>query len=893
MMQRSQRTFIVFFLLLFVATAALIAFLLGTSYVEKQHQAEINASNVVRVLEARLEATLRRSQATLEELARTTPPAIMSLDVRAQHALAIQRELALRASHFPEIVGLRLIDTHGNVLYASDFLLPEASVRDRSYYKLLQQHPQQSLFFSEVSIGRLSHTRQLYIAVPIRDTRGGFAGVAMAPLDIAYFQKLFAAVDLGPHGVITFRRSDDGRLVLRLPEQPDTVNRSLNYNPMQQRIDAGDALGTLRYHSDVDHVERVYAFRRIGDYPFYLGAGIASRDFLAPWYATLLGTVGVSLMVLLALGLLLYRLQRSEVRQQDATADLQASEDRFQLLINSVGEGICGMDHDGRCIFSNPAARRLLAYQEDPAWLRVDLLSLIHQHLPDGQFLPAEDCPIRQALRQGHSAHAEDDVFTRADGTLLAVRYDAYPLVKDGRDIGAVLLFQDIGEGKRQQQQIAFLAHHDVLTGLPNRMLAEEHFCQLASLTQRQGGMLAMLFLDLDGFKTINDSLGHDVGDEMLQAVARRLSSLLRDHDTACRLGGDEFLLLLPGIAGVDALLPLIGRILHGLEAPFTLRSHQLSTSASIGVALYPVDGDDFTTLMKKADTAMYHAKDAGRNTCRLFDAAMHVEAQEMLRLRSQFLTALESGQFVLHYQPQLRLGDERVLGVEALVRWQDGDTLIPPAQFIPMAESSGLIVPLGEWVLHEACRQAISWQSCYDHPVVVAVNLSAVQFKRGNLEQAVASALAGSGLAPHLLELELTESTLLHQTEAVLSTLHRLSQLGVRLAIDDFGTGYSSLAYLKRLAVNTLKIDQSFIRNLAFDPDDANIVCAIIEMAHKLQLYTLAEGVESRQIADLLLQMGCDQVQGYYYSRPVPIDQLQAYLRSRQASTQAQPGGR
>jgi diguanylate cyclase (GGDEF)-like protein/PAS domain S-box-containing protein len=893
MMQRAQRISIVFFLLLVMATAALIAFLLGTAYVEKQHQAEVNVSNVVSVLETRLEATLRRSQATLEELARTTSPALMSLAVRAQHAPAIQRELALRASHFPEIVGLRLIDAHGNVLYASDFLLPHSSVHDRSYFKVLQQHPQQTLFFSEVATGRLSHTRQLFIAVPIRDSRGSFAGVAMAPLDIAYFQKLFAAVDLGPHGVITLRRSDDGRLVLRLPELADTVNRSLHYNPMQERIASGATQGTLRYYSDVDHVERIYAFRRIGDYPFYVGAGIASRDFLASWHATLLGTVMASVMVLLALGWLLYRLQRSEVRQQDATADLQASEDRFQLLINSVGEGICGMDRDGRCIFSNPAARRLLGYPAERALLGQDLLSLIHRHAPDGQPLPAAHCPIRQALRHGRSCHADDDVFTCADGGLLTVRYDAYPLVKDGRDIGAVLLFQDIGEGKRQQQQIAFLAHHDALTGLPNRMLAEDHFRQLAGLAQRQGSMLAMLFLDLDGFKTINDSLGHDVGDEMLQAVARRLSSLLREHDTACRLGGDEFLLLLPGIASAEALLPVIGRILHGLEAPFTLRNHQLSTSASIGAALYPSDGMDFTTLMKKADTAMYHAKDAGRNTCRLFDEAMHVEAQEMLRLRSQFLTALEQGRFVLHFQPQLRLGDGRVLGVEALVRWQDGDSLIPPAQFIPMAESSGLIVPLGEWVLHEACRQAMSWQSCYDSPVVVAVNLSAVQFKRGNLEQAVASALAGSGLAPQLLELELTETTLLHQTEAVLSTLRRLSQLGVRLAIDDFGTGYSSLAYLKRLAVNTLKIDQSFIRNLSGDPDDANIVCAIIEMAHKLQLQTLAEGVESAQIADLLRQMGCDQAQGYYYSRPLPIAQLHAYLRRQQAGERTQPGGR
>lgn len=890
MKQRAQRMFIVFFLLLFLGTAALIAFLLGVAYQEKQRQAEVNASNVVEALEARLEATLRRSQATLEELARTTNPAVMSLAVRNEHATAMQRELALRASHFPEIVGLRLIDAQGNVLYASDIALPNASVRDRSYYLALRQNPQIPLFFSEVTIGRLNRTRQLYMAVPMHNPQGEFAGIAMAPLDIAYFQKLFAAINLGPHGVITFRRSDDGRLVLRMPAVKDSVNQSLRTNQMFQHVASGEQSGLLRYSSSIDEVDRVYAFKRVGEFPFYLGAGIASMDFLAQWQTTLLGTVVVSLLVLLVLGVLLYRLQQSEVRQQDTSASLQASEDRFQLLLNAVGDGICGLDQDGRCMFANPAACQLLGHESETALLGQQLLPLVHTHGPDRQPLPDGASAIHQALRQGRSAHADDALFTRADHSLLPVRYDAYPLVKNGHDIGAVLLFQDIGAHKRQQEQIAFLAHHDALTGLPNRILAEDRFWQLLSLTERHGTMLAMLFMDLDGFKTINDSLGHDVGDEMLQAVAQRLRTLLREHDTACRLGGDEFLLLLPDIDSIDSLLPMISRLLHALEQPYQLTGHQLSSSASIGVSLYPADGQDFTTLMKKADTAMYHAKDAGRNTCRLFDADMQVEAEEALRLRGRFMRALETGQFVLHYQPQVSLVDGRIIGVEALVRWQDGEQLIPPGRFIPMAESSGLIVPLGEWVLQEACRQAVQWQHCYPGPVGVAVNLSAVQFKRGNLEQAVAAALRDSGLPAHLLELELTETSLLHQTESVVTTLHRLGQLGVRLAIDDFGTGYSSLAYLKRLAVNTLKIDQSFVRNLPDDPDDANIVCAIIDMAHKLQLHTLAEGVETAQIADMLQAMGCEQAQGYHFARPQTAAQLQDFLRQQAAS---QPGGK
>ncbi|WP_137008724.1 bifunctional diguanylate cyclase/phosphodiesterase [Aquitalea aquatilis] len=887
MIQRPQRIYLVFFLLLFMGTAALIAFLLGTAYVEKQHQAEVNARNVVAVLEARLEAALRRTQANLEELAQRTPLAALSLAARPQYAATMQQQLALPARHFPEIVGLRLIDAEGNVLYASDRLLPQANVRDRSYFIALSQHPQQPLFFSEVTTGRINRILQLYMAVPIRTPQGAFAGIAMAPLDIGYFQQLFDAVDLGPHGVITFRRSDDGRLVLRHPARPGTVNQTLHNNPMQQRVEAGEQQGVIRFHAAIDHVERVYAFKRVGEFPFYVAAGIASDDFLAQWHTTLLGTVVVSLLCLLLLAWLLQRLRRSEERRLHASGELQASEDRFLQLFNSVGEGICGMDGQGRYLFSNPAARQLLGHADEATLREQDLPGLIHARQADGRPLPATDCLIRQAVRQGQSVHEADDVFTRADGSLLAVRYDAYPLLKDGKNVGTVLLFQDIGERKRQQQQIAFLAHHDALTGLPNRILAEDRFCQLAGLAQRHEERLAMLFLDLDGFKTINDSLGHDVGDEMLQAVAQRLQSLLREHDTACRLGGDEFLLLLPGIrgmGGVEGLALLIGRLLHGLEQPFLLQNHQLSTSASIGVALYPDDGEDFTTLMKKADTAMYHAKDAGRNTYRLFDERMNVEAQQVLRLRSHFMAALEAGQFVLHYQPQVRLADGQVLGVEALVRWQDGERLIAPAEFIPMAESSGLIVPLGEWVLHEACRQAVQWQQEHDSPLCVAVNISAVQFKRGNLEHTVAEALAHSGLPPQLLELELTETTLLHQTEAVLHTLSRLSELGVRLAIDDFGTGYSSLAYLKRLSVNKLKIDQSFIRHLTEDADDGNIVCAIIEMARKMQLQTLAEGVESQQIADLLRQMGCEQAQGYHFARPLTAAQLHADLLAQRA---------
>ncbi|MCK6393789.1 EAL domain-containing protein [Zoogloea sp.] len=871
-----------FFVLVALAIGAPLAFLLVAALGDLHRQAERDARNVVGVLEARLEATLRRAQAGLEELATDTPPSVFDADVSPAQRQLLQRHLALKARHFPEITGFRLIDTTGAVRYASEIGEPRASAAGRSYFEALRADPALPLVFSEVAVGRMAGRPQLFMAVPIRDDAGRFAGVAMAPLELAYVESLFNAVDLGAGGVITFRRSDDGRLVLRRPAEEGRVNQTLSNNPMHMRVEAGEREGTIRFEAAIDKTERVYAFKRVGTYPFYVAAGIASRDYLAHWQRNAVGVVGATTLFLLLLGLLLGRLHFTEQNRRRAARELQASEDRFQLLLNSVGEGICGIDRDGRHLFSNPAALQILGYRSEAELQGQDIPALLHTHDGAGQPLAPDACVIRRAVSVGTAVHSNDGLFTRADGSLLPVRFDAYPLVKDGAQMGAVLLFADITERRRNEARIEFLAHHDPLTALPNRLLAEDRFEQARAHAARAGERVALLFLDLDGFKTINDSLGHDVGDEMLKALATRLRQQLREADTVCRLGGDEFLVILPGVRDLDGLTQRIARLLASVEAPVVLPGRQLSTSVSIGVALFPGDGRDFTTLMKKADTAMYHAKDAGRNTYRLFDEAMNQHVQESLRLRSNFQRGLDNGEFVLHFQPLLDLRSGKVVGAEALLRWQDPERgLLSPGLFIPVAESSGMIVPLGAWVLGEACRQAAAWRaSGWD--LMVAVNISAIQFKRGGIEQTVADALRDSGLPAHLLEVELTESTLLHQTDEVLAILHQLRESGVRLSIDDFGTGYSSLAYLKRLAVNKLKIDQSFVRDLTSDPEDSAIVRAIIDMAHSLNLTTIAEGVENAEVLAVLRQFGCDEAQGYYFARPLPEAEFRRYLEAR-----------
>lgn len=443
----------------------------------------------------------------------------------------------------------------------------------------------------------------------------------------------------------------------------------------------------------------------------------------------------------------------------------------------------------------------------------------------------------------------------------------------------------EVEERREAEQRVEFLAYHDVLTRLPNRELARDRLHQAIADAHRHQTQVALVFLDLDHFKNINDSLGHAVGDRLLQWVAGCLSAHVREADTVSRQGGDEFLLILKDLPDVDAVVPIVSKLLEELSKPVVIDGRELSTAASMGIAMSPNDGEDFETLSQRADTAMYRAKEEGRNTYRFFDDRMNQESVERLTMRQELRRALEQKQFELHYQPQVDLRTRRVVGVEALIRWRHPEKgLIPPARFIPVAEDSGLIVPIGDWVIEEAARQTMAWKQAGIEPVTVAVNLSALQFRRGNLEAVVAQALAESGMPASLLELELTESVLISDSESVEARLRGLKQMGVTVSIDDFGTGYSSLSYLRRFSVDKLKIDQSFVRDLDRSPDDVGIVRAIIQMAASLGLKTIAEGVENEPLALLLADLGCEEAQGYGFARPMPPEDAAAWLSSHAA---------
>jgi len=430
--------------------------------------------------------------------------------------------------------------------------------------------------------------------------------------------------------------------------------------------------------------------------------------------------------------------------------------------------------------------------------------------------------------------------------------------------------------------QLEHLVHHDVLTDLPNRTLLQDRLGQAIELARRQDRQLAVMFMDLDQFKHINDSLGHAVGDQLLQSVAERLMGCVRHLDTISRQGGDEFVLLLPYIEHAEDAAFTAQKILVALAQPHRIDENTIHIGASIGISIYPDDGQDAETLIKCADSAMYHAKENGRNNYQFFEQGMNVRAVERQFIEGGLRRALELQEFVLHYQPKINLHNGAIVGVEALIRWRHPQRgLLSPVQFVPIAEDCGLILPIGRWVLREACRQARAWQDAGLPPITVAINTSAAEFRADDFLDNLRATLEASRLEPRFLELELTESVLMRDAEATGSVLHALADLGIKLAVDDFGTGYSSLSYLRRFPIDTLKIDQSFVSRMTHNPDDAAVVGAVISMAKSLRLRVIAEGVETAEQAAFLQTQHCDEGQGYLFGRPVAAEALASLLQT------------
>lgn len=441
-------------------------------------------------------------------------------------------------------------------------------------------------------------------------------------------------------------------------------------------------------------------------------------------------------------------------------------------------------------------------------------------------------------------------------------------------------------EGDRRE--LLHLASHDALTGLPNRTLLADRIDQAIHKAHRDGGHVAILFIDLDRFKYINDSLGHPVGDKVIAVVARRLAAALREGDTVARLGGDEFAVVLSGVESDNYISSIARKLLAGVEPPIQVGEHELFVSGSIGISLYPVDGETREALLKNADTAMYQAKREG-NTFRFYRREMNQQAAVRLGMESRLRKAVAAGELVLHYQPQVDVATGILTGAEALLRWQMGDTMIPPDEFIPLAEEAGLIISIGEWVLRAACEQAVSWHAITPNAPRIAVNFSARQLWRSDAEAAIARILEETGCQPQWIEIEITESTMMTRPDEVAGKLGALADLGISISVDDFGTGYSSLAYLKQLPIHALKIDRSFIRDITAGQHDASIVRAVVALAHSLDMKVVAEGVENEAQLSYIAGLECDIAQGYIFSKAIPGEEISDVLKNYSFDTPAE----
>jgi diguanylate cyclase (GGDEF)-like protein/PAS domain S-box-containing protein len=569
--------------------------------------------------------------------------------------------------------------------------------------------------------------------------------------------------------------------------------------------------------------------------------------------------------------------------RKQAEEALRASEKRYRLLFERNLAGVFRTTLDGRILQCNPAAAHMFGYAHPEEAQALSTLDIYHPMFDREAFL--------EKLKAEKSLTNQEVMFRRKDGASVWAMVNL-SLVDDDPDAGPHIIegtLVDITERKIAEDKVQSLAYFDALTGLPNRTLLRDRLSQALAMARRQKHRVALLFLDLDRFKTINDSLGHSAGDLLLQEVADRLKGCAREQDTVSRLGGDEFLIVLNHVKDIQTAVLTAERFMDAMTAEFSIQGHALCVSCSLGISVFPEDGADAETLIKNADAAMYSAKDGGRNNFRLFTAHMNAQAVARLTIENGLRVAIDKRELFLVYQPQMDIATGKIVGLEALVRWQHPELgLVPPTDFIRVAENTGLIMSIGEWVLRTACSQLYQWQAEGLAALSVSVNVSAVQFRQEAFTATVHRILRETGLSPQCLELELTESLLLSNADVMFLVLRQLKAMGVRLAIDDFGTGYSSLSYLKRFPVGRLKIDASFIRDVPLNSDDAAITVAIISMGKSLNLKVIAEGVENEAQMSFLRTQRCDEIQGYYFSKPLAVDDVPGKLRSNDATVQA-----
>lgn len=773
-------------------------------------------------------------------------------------------------SGLAQLDAIALLDANGKLInYSHDWPIPAVNNGDRDYFKALKSNAQLESFVSAPILNRVNGRWTVYLARKLSTPNGEFIGVILGAIDLSYFEKIFGAIELGDDSSITLFRSD-GILLARYPRLETVVGKSFKFSV--SALGNGNS-GTIRFIGQLDGKDRLLAAHKLAHYPLLISVTAATNAVLADWKTqtdVLLGVGGLAALTVAVMILLIVReLSRS---RRLAADDLRRTKIFLDTVIESVPLPILvKTTNKNRFILINKASEELLGRRRDEIIGKTPLEAFGEER---ADIVLAGD---KRALLSDQPTFIGDHRIPTPRGVRVIYSKKVPIPGNDGKPEYLLTVIDDVTERKQTEQRIAHMAHHDALTGLPNRaQLVEKLETALAALPSR-GGFLAVHFIDLDHFKDVNDTLGHDGGDFLLKTVAERLRAVTRVDDLAGRLGGDEFVVVQSGISCKDDAQNFARRLTSAVTAPMIFREQEIVATISVGVALAPTDGSKPERLLKSADLAVYKAKGAGRNCIKFFRSEMDAELQDRLELEKIIRNAVLHDRFELHYQPIFEMSDRGLIGFEALIRLprEDG-TLIPPLVFIPVAEDIRLIDKIGAWVLREACRTAAAWPE----RLTVAVNLSPAQFLAGSVSEIVAAALKEAGLAAHRLELEITETLLLGNSETIMAELNKLKTMGVAIVMDDFGIGYSSLSYLWRFPFDKIKIDRSFMHG--FDGsgrDAATVVKTIIALGRELNMRVTVEGVETATQAAFLDKVDGDQVQGFYFGRPIPASEIAATI--------------
>jgi diguanylate cyclase (GGDEF)-like protein/PAS domain S-box-containing protein len=748
----------------------------------------------------------------------------------------------------------------------SNVLTPNADVSDRDYFIRLRDNPNAGLLITEPMMGRLLHKPIILLARRRAAPDGSFAGIVHVSITIDSLSAAFSAVDLGPHGVVSLWDSKPSLLARHGLQQTTEMAPSSTFieNVRSYR-------NPIAYHtrSGVDGIQRMFFLRKVSRWPLYLVVGIADEDFLAGWYRQAAYLGGLAILFLLVTVTASAINLRDLRRRKRAEITVQEAELRYRTLAAGTFEGIVVME-DGRIVDANEQYLKMLGYRRD---------EIIGQ-MADSVMSPEARVRVLPAIQQGRELISEH-AMARKDGTPMIVETHGQTMDIQGRTVRLTAM-RDITLLKNQQGQLEHIAHHDILTNLPNRVLLLDRLEQALLRCQRRQTSLAVAYVDLDGFKTVNDRYGREVGDTLLVAIAHHMKSALRDEDTLARIGGDEFVAILADLERPQDCNAVLNRLLATAADPVRLGDRTLQMSASIGVTLYPQDGADADQLLRHADQAMYLAKQSGRKRYHMFDVAQDAAAKARHETVEGIRQAFEGQEFVLFYQPKVNMRTGEVIGVEALIRWQHPERgLLPPSAFLPIIEDDPIGVDLGDWVIEEALAQIGQWQTDgLDLPV--SVNVSPHQLQEADFVARLRRSLAANAsTAPRSLELEIVETGTLQDVAVVVDIMRACRGLGVGFALDDFGTGYSSLTYLRRLPAELIKIDQSFVRGMLADPEDRLIVGGVVGLANAFQRRVIGEGVETVEHGEMLLSLGCDLAQGYGIARPMPAADIPSWTKA------------